>query len=284
MKAWADSFIVRPMGDELLVYDLRTQQVTSLNPVAARVWRDHVDIDLGNRPDVEIDDPDSVETALDLLRRANLIPPLPVPPRRPRREGDNRRSFIRRFFSGAAAATASTTLAPTVISIVAPSPAEAATATCTSAAQCNGQLCTSGHCVACTGNAQCGVGKVCVSGRCQTGCTTNSNCTPPTGTCNTALHVCVGCLTNSQCSGATPICTSGTCTACTSSTQCSNGLLCISGSCVAFSGCTSNSQCSGVLPFCNLSTNSCVECLSNGNCEDAFFPVCIGNQCADNSG
>ena len=36
---WSERFVVRDMGEEVLVYDLTNQRITSLNKTAARVWK-----------------------------------------------------------------------------------------------------------------------------------------------------------------------------------------------------------------------------------------------------
>lgn len=125
--AWSEWFIVRDMGDELLVYDLRSQKITSLNTFAARVWRSWGDLRdptaimaALSAPGSASVDLASVENALGLLNDAGLID-------RPRSQlpeaGNSRREFFRRAM-GAAVTTAA------VVSVIAPTPASAASSPC----------------------------------------------------------------------------------------------------------------------------------------------------------
>ncbi len=122
--------MARNLQDEIVVYDVRSHQAHCLNPTAAFVFR-HTD---GRRTAGEIAallgtgaDEDLVHAALDQLAEAGLLeasPVLasPVP---------SRREVLRHVCVGAAV------LAPTVVSLLVPTPAEAA-ATCIPADSCNG--------------------------------------------------------------------------------------------------------------------------------------------------
>lgn len=124
--ARSDELTVEELGDELLVYDLRTDRAHSLSPVAARVWRacdgkTQAD-DLAGRLGL---DATEVERALDELERCELLTP-------GARGGLSRRELTVRFAKGAAAAAS----APLIVSIVAPTPAAALTPGCEAIGQC----------------------------------------------------------------------------------------------------------------------------------------------------
>ena len=168
-----ESFIVREMDDELLVYDLRDQNVTSLNPLAARVWRmceATTDVSriakalrgggLANASD------DAVDMALDLLEKANLIDAATREPEAPADAG--RRALFRRLVATSAIAAMA---APAVVSIVAPSPAQAVSAAC-GALTCSGATpyckttATTNTCVQCLTVSNCLPGQKCSSAKC----------------------------------------------------------------------------------------------------------------------
>ena len=160
------------MGDELLVYDLRSQRITSLNAFAAKVWRaqsETVDALAISRSisDVEIVDVDAVEQALDLLSKANLLE-APYKPSK-KTKGRSRREFVGRLFSGSALATAALAAGPAVVTILAPTPAQAA-------------------------SSDCGI------------------CLAPTPVCEPTLGICVECLDSEDCTDpAFPTCANNEC-------------------------------------------------------------------------
>jgi len=127
MPEW---FIVRELDDELLVYDLRNHQVTSLNAFAAEVWRacpgaaDTRAIAARLTERGLLADPEAIALTLNLLGEAKLLegppPGLTVKPGQSRRE-----ALSRIAFGGAAAAAVAG-----VVTILAPTPAGAASSPC----------------------------------------------------------------------------------------------------------------------------------------------------------
>lgn len=129
--ARTEGLVVRPIGDETLVYDTRLHRAHCLNRTAALVFRlcdgtrtaSEIAVLIGAGPAAN-DGP--VEAALELLAEAGL---LASPPVTGGRLGTSRREVLRRVGLGAAL------LAPIVTSLVVPSPAEAA-ATCIPQSAC----------------------------------------------------------------------------------------------------------------------------------------------------
>jgi hypothetical protein len=135
-----DRLVVETLPEEMLVYDLDRDRAHCLNETAAMVWR-HCD---GKRTSKEIAeslsqklkhpvDEKIVWLALDQLKRNYLLQDAQLPPSP--LTGLNRREVVRALGLTAAFAI------PVVASIVAPTPAQAATclpggATCSSSAQC----------------------------------------------------------------------------------------------------------------------------------------------------
>jgi hypothetical protein len=150
-KARVEGIVVRELPDEVLIYDLDTHKAVCLNSTAADVWRlcdgrrTASDIKRALESEAKGDVPDElVWLALEQLDKDRL---LVERVRRPAKlAGISRREMIRRV--GLAAAI---TL-PVVASIVAPTPADAASCLPTGAA--------------CTDSAQCCAGSVCATGNC----------------------------------------------------------------------------------------------------------------------
>jgi Coenzyme PQQ synthesis protein D (PqqD) len=151
-KARAEGVVVRELDGEVLVYDLDTHKAVCLNASAAAVWRlcdgwrTPSDIrralaktDAGAVPE------EFVWLALEQLGRDGLLDAR-LPARPEALAGLSRRELIRRV--GLAAAVA----LPAVASIVAPTPADAASclpsgAPCQDSAQCcQGSVCSGGQC------------------------------------------------------------------------------------------------------------------------------------------
>jgi hypothetical protein len=145
-KARKQGLIVRELPDEVLIYDRDRDKAHCLNQTAALVWKycdgetsipmmvQHLESDLkASKVDEKI-----VWFALSQLDKDNLLEaPVPLPSMM---DGMSRRHMMRAL--GLAAVIA----IPVVTSIVAPTPAQAATclpsgAACTSAAQCCSGLC-----------------------------------------------------------------------------------------------------------------------------------------------
>jgi len=146
-RARKDGLIVQNLPDETLVYDLERDRAHCLNQTAAFVWQ-HCD---GRSNAKEIAralnhtiqqpvDEKLVWLAIDHLGRSHLLTEAPALP--PHVAGLNRREVMRALGLSAAVAI------PVVASIVAPTPAQAATcfgagASCTSSAQCCSGICDS---------------------------------------------------------------------------------------------------------------------------------------------
>lgn len=151
--ARSEGIVVRELPDEILVYDLERHKAICLNRTAALVWKHcdgrtsvaaisrRVGKELGQRVSEEI-----VWLALDQLGRDKLLRervgrPVAL-------AGMSRRELMRRV--GVAAVVA----LPLVTSIVAPTPAQAASclptgAACTTGAQCCSGVCDTGGSNAC---------------------------------------------------------------------------------------------------------------------------------------
>ena len=142
---------------------------------------------------------------------------------------------------------------------------------CTSDQHCSGStpVCIANECRECRSNSDCPEGYSCNNYSCEQGggggCVTDNDCVP-----YFCLDgVCVECISDADCGGSGLVCESNSCVAgpeCNSDQDCQNlygaGHICISGSCEA--GCNDDSDCGGLL--CDLSTSSCVECLSKVDC------------------
>jgi hypothetical protein len=145
--------VIQELPDEVLVYDLDRDRAHCLNQTAAFVWQRcngrnttaQIANTLGQEFDCTVDEK-VIWLALDQLGRNHLLDRQPIPPAL---MGMNRRAMVKAL--GLAAAIA----VPLVSSIVAPTPAQAATCLA------NGQLCST--------NTQCCSG-FCCSGTCAANC------------------------------------------------------------------------------------------------------------------
>ena len=151
-KARSVGVVVRELDEEVLVYDLDTHRAVCLNGAAASVWR----LCDGRRTPEEIRralakanasavPAEFVWLALEQLGRDGLLDAR-LPARPQALAGLSRREMMRRV--GLAAAVA----LPAVASIVAPTPAQAASclptgAPCNDGAECCSSVCTSNQCV-----------------------------------------------------------------------------------------------------------------------------------------
>jgi hypothetical protein len=130
-----NNLLVRELERELLVYDLARHRAHCLNRTAALVWQGcdgrSTVADLGRRLEAELAIPGgegAVWLALRQLRRAHLLVEPVDPPAAP--EGSTRRCTRRQAARRLGLAAAA--LLPLVTSIVAPTPAMAATTDCSS--------------------------------------------------------------------------------------------------------------------------------------------------------
>ena len=152
-RAREEDLVIRELAEETLVYDLKRHKAHSLNPAAALVWRycdgqttvAEMTTRLQERDGIAADE-EVVLLALDGLGRAHLL-------QERVHRGVEAVRYSRRELSSKFALTAGlTALLPVVTSIVAPTPAHAATNPCarfTEKATCQGQ--TPG----CPNNKQC---------------------------------------------------------------------------------------------------------------------------------
>ena len=143
--------VIQELPDEVLVYDLDRDRAHCLNTTAAFVWQRcngrntaaQIAQTLGRQFDCAVDEK-IVWLALDQLGRNHLLERQPTPP--PAFMGMDRRTMVRAL--GLAAVVA----IPVVKSIVAPTPAQAATCvpligSCAVSAQCcKGLTCQSSQC------------------------------------------------------------------------------------------------------------------------------------------
>lgn len=152
-RARADELVVRDMDSEVLVYDLNKDEAITLNPFAAAVWRacdgtrgvDGITAKLHNDMPGDLVTEESVWRALDMLSRCDLLEePVMAPANRSRRE------FARTLAMGAAAV-------PIVAMIVVPTPAQAASCSCTTPGDCITQT-------SCPSTVNCNGSGVCAPG------------------------------------------------------------------------------------------------------------------------
>lgn len=129
---WAEAFIVREMEDELLVYDLKTQRISSLNQFASQVWHASNGVADPKKTAAALAEeglgvpPETIASALAMLVGAGLLdgPVMPAP------KSANRRDFLGRMLSGGVAASSAAVVVPAVVTILAPTPAHAASCNC----------------------------------------------------------------------------------------------------------------------------------------------------------
>jgi hypothetical protein len=149
-NARKEGLVVRELADEVLVYDTQSDKAHCLNKTAALIWHhcdgQHSVKDIANSLTLQLDAPvdeKMVWFALDQLSRDQLLEERVSLPAM--MSGLSRRQMVRTL--GLAAIVA----VPLVTSIVAPTPAQAATclppgSACTSSAQCCSGLCSGGTC------------------------------------------------------------------------------------------------------------------------------------------
>lgn len=138
-----DGLVIQDLQDEVLVYDLDRDRAHCLNETAAFVWErcdgrttaSEIARLLGKKVNAPIDEK-VVWFAVDQLRRNHLMTDGEVPPQI--LAGMNRRQMVQAL--GLAAAVA----LPVVASIVAPTPAQAATCAGSGQSCASGQVCCAG--------------------------------------------------------------------------------------------------------------------------------------------
>ena len=149
--ARGEGLVVRELEEEVLVYDLERHRAVCLNRAAARVWRrcdGRTDVaGLARALGAEAGGPlgeEVVWLALEQLARDHLLCEAVRRPASGARV--TRRELIRRLGLAAAASL------PLVTSVVAPTPAQAASPLgsgqpCTASAQCASGVCSNGFCL-----------------------------------------------------------------------------------------------------------------------------------------
>jgi hypothetical protein len=138
-----EGLVIQELPDEVLVYDLDRDRAHCLNETAAFVWQhcdgrtttDEIARSLGKKVNASVDEK-VVWFAIDQLGRNHLMATRPVPPQLI--AGMNRREMVRAL--GLAAAVA----VPVVASIVAPTPAQAATCVGLNGSCAAGEVCCAG--------------------------------------------------------------------------------------------------------------------------------------------
>jgi len=128
-----EALLLQELPEETLVYDQHSHRAHCLNATAAEVFRladgsrtlEELAAELGRR--LGSSEPELVLAALDELQRADLLEDAPALPR-PGSGARSRRAALKRLGLGA--------LVPTVISLLAPTPAEALS---TCVVDCTGQ-------------------------------------------------------------------------------------------------------------------------------------------------
>lgn len=146
-RARRERLLVRPLADEVLVYDLDNYTAVCLNRAAAAVWRrcdGTTDLEaIAQAVAVEIDAPfdvDAVWCALDSLEKRGLVDPLGEGVHRPRR---TRREWLRQLGQAGLAGA----LVPAVLAVVAPSAAEAASTISWEACEAMKGMCGGERCI-----------------------------------------------------------------------------------------------------------------------------------------
>ena len=170
-QARKSQLVVQSLPDELLIYDLDSHQAYCLNRTAALVWQScdgkRTMEEMAQVLEKEIGYPVNKKLiwfALEQLERSRLLEEreeLPV-----FRERITRRELTRKLGSAVASI-------PLILSIAAPTAAQAATCqplgnVCTTNAQCCSNLCISGTCVCLADQSPCDPAfpEQCCSGRC----------------------------------------------------------------------------------------------------------------------
>ncbi len=143
-KARTEQLIVKEVDDEVLVYDLKTDQAHCLNDTAAKVWKNcdgeksltEIKVALANDSGASVDE-GVVWLALDQLKQFKLLAEAPSAPAV--FAGMSRRQLVRNLGVAAIAL-------PVVVSIIAPTPALATSicgSTCTGGSDCINPTCNS---------------------------------------------------------------------------------------------------------------------------------------------
>jgi len=147
-RARVDELVVREVEDETLVYDLKRHRAHSLNQTAALVWRwcdgRTTVLEMAQRLQAELRlpaDEEVVLLALDRLGRSHLLQERVTSKEEAVRV--SRRAVARKV----AMAAGMTVLLPVVTSIVAPTPAAAATCLATGQSCTQNTQCCSGSCL-----------------------------------------------------------------------------------------------------------------------------------------
>ncbi|MEK6675879.1 MAG: hypothetical protein AABZ47_09530, partial [Planctomycetota bacterium] len=161
-------------------------------------------------------------------------------------------------------------------------------ADCDDVNPCTDDICTLGVCSNPNNMLPCSDGLFCtLTDDCSGGVCVGSGDPCPGQLCNEITNACVDCLTNADCNDGNPctddICLVGACTTVNNSVSCNDGMFCTlldtcsDGVCVG-----AGTPCPGQL--CNESTDTCVDCLTNADCDDANLCTddsCTGGLCSN---
>ncbi|WP_437832909.1 hypothetical protein [Sorangium sp. So ce1153] len=133
--------------------------------------------------------------------------------------------------------------------------------------------------IACTTDAECGEGRTCGEGACQTSCVTDAEC--PSGL-SCVSGECVdgaasgACVADADCPSGLS-CVSGECVECIADADCPSALSCVSGECVE---CIADADCPSAL---SCVSGACVECIADADCPGD--DLCSRNGfCSDGAG
>ena len=217
--------VIQEMGDEILIYDLRTDKAFALNTTSSMVWQSsdgsNSISDIAEKMTVELKDfvsEDLVWLALERLKKENLIEDEIVTPF----AGISRREVIRRV------GTASLIALPIIGTLVAPLAVHAQSVGCTTGPSGRALGCP------CTAIGQCAPPSA-------SRCCLNSPGAPGNQTCVvTATQISDGGLCGNSCSCISNCCAGALCVASmtvASGGTCSIGCQCVSGTCTGGTMC-----------------------------------------------
>lgn len=206
------NIVEQESGKEVLIYDLKSHRFFTLNETSAIIYKacNGVTSFADLKSKYKFTD-DLIYFTLDELKRHDLLDDY--------QSGHfgnlSRRAVIKRV------GLASLIALPVISSLVAPLPVSAASAGCTSNADCFANPATpycstaTNTCVQCRANADCPANTVCNTGtNTCVQCISNIDCfaNPATPYCNALTNTCVECFTNFDCfSPTTPVCVNNTC-------------------------------------------------------------------------
>ena len=153
-----------------------------------------------------------------------------------------------------------------------------------------GLACADGSCVAACTSDSCGADGFCddSSGVCVQ-CRDNVDCGPGL-VCNAFTRQCTGdvagCSQDSDCDRGLCDVSKGSCVECLQASDCGDGQRCddLTRACITDQGCTSDFNCGGTTPVCETSSQVCVQCVVDAHCAsgscDTISKTCLAT-CVD---